>query len=144
MNTVIISGRITKKPELNTTPGGKHVTDFTVAVNRTKEVADFIRVQAWEKTADIAAQYTDKGSLVNVIGHISTRKYDNKEGKTVFVQEIIVDRIELLSKKTTTEEHSEEAPKAASTEPYKAQFQENEDDFNTGPLLDIASDDLPF
>lgn len=153
MNRVFLSGRVVKKPEIELTSTGKGVVEFTLAVYRTKDVADFIRLQAWEKSAETIVTYTDKGSLINIEAHISTRKYENKEGKTVFVTEHIVDRVELLSKKpeeqNSTKTYSTEAPKAASTqqettEPYKPYFPENEDGFNTGPLIDIAADDLPF
>ena len=64
MNTVNLTGRLTKDPELTFLKGdGKAVTKFTLAVNRRfdREKADFIRIVCWQKLAEIVAEYSTKG-----------------------------------------------------------------------------------
>ena len=141
MNRVFLSGRIVKKPVVEVTPTGKKVVEFTIAVYRTKDVSDFIRLQAWEKTAETIELYTDKGSKINVEAHLYSRKYENKENKTIYVTDIIVDRLELMSAKDkpAEEEHQEQA-QYLETETSS----NNPDSVNLADLADITKDDLPF
>lgn len=99
MNYVALIGRITKKPELEYTPNTQTaVTKFTIAVNReTKDGgADFIRVTAFGKRAETICRYMDKGRQIAVQGRIQTGSYKDKEGKTVYTQDIIIDKDEFL------------------------------------------------
>src|SRR5690625_6896750 len=82
---------------------GKAVGNFTLAVNRpfrnqqTNDFdADFINCVAWGKQAENSAQYMKKGSQVGVDGRIQTRTYDDKDGKTVYVTEVVADNIQFL------------------------------------------------
>ena len=73
INRVVLVGRLTKDPVLRKTANGASVTSFTLACTRRYKQegqpdADFINTVAWNKTADIVAQYTHKGSLVGVEG----------------------------------------------------------------------------
>jgi len=83
MNQVSIVGRATKELELRKTQTGKSVLSFTVAVKRTynRDETDFINCVAWEKTADILAQYGFKGCLLSLSGRIQPSTYDDKDGK---------------------------------------------------------------
>lgn len=101
MNKAIIIGRITKKPELRKTPTNKFVTTFSLAVSRNKDDTDFIPCVAWEKTAELVSS-TDKGSLIGVEGKLYTSNYEHK-GEKRFKMEVLVDRIEFLSKKEVKE-----------------------------------------
>lgn len=106
MNYVALIGRITKKPELEYTPNTQTaVTKFTIAVDReTKEGgADFIRVTAFGKRAETICRYMDKGRQIAIQGRIQTGSYQ-KDGKTIYTQDIIIDKDEFLGGKT-------EAPK---------------------------------
>lgn len=104
MNNVILIGRLTKDVMMNSTQGGSVVANFTLAVNRPKskngeQSADFISCVAWNKTAEILEKYTQKGSQIAVSGSIQTRSYDNKEGKKVYVTEVVVWQVQLLGSK---------------------------------------------
>lgn len=102
MNKVILIGNLTKNPETRVTANGNMRTTFTIAVNRPRkdaggqQEADFIMVTAYGKTAETAEKYLSKGRKVGIIGRIRTGKYE-KDGKTVFSTEIIVEQIEFLS-----------------------------------------------
>lgn len=81
MNNVVISGRLTADPELSTTTSGKSFARFTVAVNRSKDVADFIPCEAWESNADFVSRYFHKGDGIEVAGRLMSYKYE-VDGKT--------------------------------------------------------------
>ena len=102
INRVILVGRLTKTPELKSTPNGKSVVNFTLAVQRDKDNTDFINCIAWSKTAEILAQYTLKGSLVAVEGRIQTRTYDSN-GEKKYVTEVVCDGLTLCDSKPKEE-----------------------------------------
>ena len=113
INVVTLIGRSTKDIEIRKTQSGKSVVQFTLAVNRRGKDAgaDFINCVAWEKTADVLAQYGHKGDRIGIVGRIATRSYDDKNtGKKTFVTEIMVDQFEFLSEQKK-EEPKQEAPK---------------------------------
>lgn len=105
MNSVILIGRITKKPELEYTPNTQTaVTKFTIAVDReTKEGgADFIRVTAFGRRAEAICKYMDKGRQIAIQGRIQTGSYKDRDGKTVYTQDVIIDKDEFIGGKTET------------------------------------------
>ena len=75
MNTIILLGRTTASIELKQTQTGKSVAGFTLAVKRpyAKDTTDFIDVVCWEKKAEIASKYVNKGDQVCVRGSLATR-----------------------------------------------------------------------
>lgn len=98
MNKVILTGRITKDLEMKyTTTNNTAVVTFNLAVRKTKTDADFVQIVAYGKTAELLCQYCKKGSSICIVGHIRTRNYEDKDGKTVYVTEIIADEIEFGS-----------------------------------------------
>lgn len=103
INRVVLTGRLTKDPELRTTQSGLSVATFTLAVNRqyskAKGDADFINCVIWRKAAENFCNFTSKGSLVGIDGRIQTRSYENKSGQKVYVTEIVVDSFSLLESK---------------------------------------------
>lgn len=101
LNKAILIGRLTKDPELMQSKNGKKVIQFTLAVNRDKDNSDFIACVAWEKTAELIAQYLKKGSQLAVEGEIRTRSYDDKAvaNRKVYVTEILVKSIYFLESK---------------------------------------------
>ncbi len=153
MNKVILIGRLTKDIELKKTQSGHSVTSFTVAVNRTfqsqdpnQPTADFINCVAWNRTAELMNQYVGKGSQVAVDGRIQTRNYENQEGRRVYVTEVVVDRVQFLDSKGSRQQsgYQADSPQEYSSysEPTSSTYEANE--YDEEPILDIASDDLPF
>lgn len=98
-------GRLVADAELRFTPGdGKPVCSFTVAIDDgygDKKKTHYIKINAWNKIAENVANYTHKGSLVGISGKITTRSYDNKEGKKVYVTEILANEVKFLDSKGT-------------------------------------------
>ena len=102
MNKVIAIGNLTDEPKITHTGSGKCKAEFTLALNRSKEGADFPRFIAWEKTAELIEKYFHKGNKMGVEGHIQTGSYDGKNGK-VYTTDVIVERLEFLEKKKADE-----------------------------------------
>lgn len=100
MNKVFIIGRLTKEPELRTTPNGVNVATMSVAVTcrMNREQADFFNVIAWRGLADNCAKYLVKGQQVAVAGELHTRSYEANDGSKRYVTEIQADDIEFLAK----------------------------------------------
>lgn len=105
MNRVVLTGRLTAKPELRYTPSNTAYTRFSVAVNRNftnadgKRDADFINVVAWRKQAETVARYFDKGSLIGIEGRLQTGSYDDKDGNKRYTTDVVLDNFEFLESK---------------------------------------------
>ena len=102
MNSVSLVGRLTKDPELRFTGTGKAVATFTLAVNRTfskTDEADFFNIVTWQKTAENCANYLAKGQQVGVLGRLQSRSYENKEGRRIFVVEVVANEVEFLERR---------------------------------------------
>jgi single-strand DNA-binding protein len=105
INQVTLVGRLTRDPELKVTTEGTSVAHITLAVNRHYrnqhgEVdADFVQCTLWRKAADNTSQYCRKGSVVGITGRLQTRNYENKEGKRVYVTEVVAETVRFLSAK---------------------------------------------
>lgn len=100
MNHVILIGRLTKDPEIKVTQGKQlTVANFNIAVNRpgTEKATDFINCAAFGKTAEHIDKWCSKGQMVGISGRLQTGSYE-KEGKRVFTQQVIVERIDFMSK----------------------------------------------
>lgn len=144
LNRTVLVGRMTKDPEMRVSPSGVTVTTFTLAVNRAfkKDEADFISVVCFKKAAENVNNFCSKGSLVGVDGRIQSRSYDNKEGRRVYVTEVVADSVQFLETKGKNENAQQQAPQQnnAAAPP---QNKNNPFANATGPV-DISDDDLPF
>lgn len=152
MNSVVLLGRIVFDPELKTTPNGKEVVNFRIAVDKpykkdSERGVDFFDVVAWGKTAAFIAQYFTKGKPIVVIGSLQTRTYEAKDGSNRHVTEILANSVEFVpnSKKDDT------APNSSYSEPnYTApaappQMDSLLDDTKSSDVVIVgAEDDLPF
>jgi len=153
INRVVLVGRITRDPMMRKTQTGTSVVSFTLACNRRVpsqgQDADFINCVAWNKTADFMAQYVKKGALLGVEGRIQTRNYDDKDGKRVYVTEVVADSVQFLESKKAAAEHQAYAA-TQSVQPDMGYTPDQpasdgfDADFSSADTLDIASDDLPF
>ena len=100
MNKFIGIGNLTKAIEIRYTAQGLGIANFTIAVKRDngKDETDFINCVGYGKTAELISKYLDKGSKVLIEGKIQTGSYE-KEGKKVYTTDVVVDKVEFLSKK---------------------------------------------
>lgn len=105
INNVVLVGRLTRDLELRYTTSNKAAVNFTLAVNRNFKnergelQADFIGCTAYGKQAENMARFLNKGSLIGIEGRISTRNYQGKDGKTVYITEVIADKVNFLESK---------------------------------------------
>ncbi|MDG3060341.1 single-stranded DNA-binding protein [Lacticaseibacillus rhamnosus] len=144
LNSVALTGRLTKPVDLRYTQSGTAVGSFTIAVDRQFRSAngeretDFINCAIWRKSAENFANFTHKGSLVGIEGHIQTRTYDNAKGQKVFVTEVIVENFALLEPRQASQDGQQRSannPAAAS---------QGNGFSNNGQQVDVSDDDLPF
>lgn len=162
INSIALTGRLTSDVDLRYTQSGTAVGSFTLAVDRQftnssgERETDFINCVIWRKSAENFANFTHKGSLIGVEGHIQTRTYDNNQGQRVYVTEVVVENFTLLEPKGTqatpdTINQPQTAPQQTGGNIYQSQSktaqtapQTSNDSFaSNGKQLDI-SDDLPF
>ena len=104
MNKVILTGRLTRDPELRYTANNKAVCDFTIATNRPvvrdgERVADFINCRVWNKTAENLDKYQAKGNMIAVSGRMQVDNYQNNEGKNRNYTYVLVEDLEYLERK---------------------------------------------
>lgn len=107
LNKVMIIGRLTRDPEIRTTPGGASVASFSVATSfnwtdqqgQKKEQTEFHNVVAWRKLGEIVGQYLKKGSQVYIEGRLQTRSWDDKtSGQKRYRTEIVADNMIMLGR----------------------------------------------
>ena len=99
-NTLVLVGRITRTPQTRNT-GDKARTTFTLAVDGMGDRTDFIPITTFGRTAELVAQHTDKGHLVSIEGRITSGKYTNDNGETIYTLDVIANRVNFLSKPRT-------------------------------------------
>ena len=100
LNRIILSGRLTRDPELRRTQSGIPVASFSLAVNRdfkdkaTRETpVDFIDIVAWRHTGEFAANYFAKGSMAVVEGRLQIRDWTDREGGRRRTAEVVASNI---------------------------------------------------
>ena len=175
LNRVQLIGNLTRDPELRYTPQGTAVCSFSIATNRSwttdsgekKDEADFHRIVAWNKLAELCSQFLNKGRKVYVEGRLSTRNWQAQDGAQRSTTEVIISDMilldsagnrapreesdsfpgeeEAIAEKKSTKDSSDEdveEPKKKKTkskeEPRKEKKAKKEDDD------EVAPDDIPF
>ena len=110
MNKLIITGNLTKDPELAETASGINYSKFTVAVSRNYSNADgeretdFFDVTVWRERAELCVKYLRKGSKVGIVGSVQFRTYEDDNGIKRKVTEINVNEVEFLTPKPQSDE----------------------------------------
>lgn len=132
MNKVILMGRLTRNPEVRYTTSNVLVASFSLAINRRfakegeERQADFINVVAWDKTGEFCSKYFKKGQQVGIVGRIQSRSYDDKDGKKIYVTEVVAE-----------EAYFADSRKEDSDNPFGGTVQNN-------PFTPVTNDDFPF
>ena len=98
LNEIILQGGMVETPELRHTDNGVAVTSFVVACDRDYQTTeekqvDFINCVAWNKTAEFASNYFEKGKQIILRGSLQVRKYQNKNGENRYATEVVVEKI---------------------------------------------------
>src|SRR6185312_12565331 len=144
LNRVQLIGNLTRDPELRYTPTGAAVCTFGLATNRSwttdtgekKEEAEFHRLVAWNKLAELCSQLLAKGRKVYVEGRIAYRKYTDKNNIEQNIAEIVIDDMLILDsrKEGGSQEGENPVPTAKKAEPAPEQAMSSEE----------IADDIPF
>ena len=100
MNRVLLTGRLTRDPELRTLASGKSVTQFGVATNEYRggaEKSEYHNVVTWDRLAEICGQYLGKGQLVAIEGRLQTRQWEDDKKVRHWKTEVVASSVEMLS-----------------------------------------------
>lgn len=139
INRVVLVGRTTAEPVARKSQSGTTFVDFTLAVerrysgNNQEKQTDFINCVVFGKPAEFMERYIRKGFLIGVEGRIQTRNYEGKDGKRVYVTEVICDAVQNYQPKANPSTNGAET---ADNEEYSNTQYPN--------TFAIDSDDLPF
>lgn len=138
MNMVMLSGRLTKDPDIRQTQSGSFVASYTLAVDRGDKDnnTDFINCKAFGKPAEFVRNYLFKGMKIIVEGKWQTGSYE-KDGRRVYTNDCIVLRHEFCERKGATNGSENMENPVQSAAPIQQNLQM--DDFNV-----ISDGDLPF
>lgn len=112
MNKVMLTARLVKDPTIKYN-GEMCIARFTVACDRRfkkdgQQSADFPSCVAFGKTGEFAEKYARKGMKFDIVGRLQTGSYENKDGKTVYTTEVVVEDIEFGESKKSQDETKEE------------------------------------
>lgn len=115
LNKVILIGNLTRDPELRYTPQGTAVCTLGLATNRQwvtesgekKEDAEFHRLVAWNKLAEICSQLLAKGRKVYVEGRLQTRSWQAQDGTQKITTEIVISDMIILDSRRDVESGGE-------------------------------------
>lgn len=145
MNKAIITGRLTKEPEVRysqTASGNMAIARYTLASDRKfkkddEQNADFINCIAFGKSGEFAEKYLHKGTKIAVVGRIQTGSYTNKDGNKVYTTDVVVEEQEFCESKNANNSNSQQSNTAnANNQPSSG------NDFMSIP--EGIEDDLPF
>lgn len=137
MNRVTLVGRITRDPELRTSPNNVSFVAFTIAINRVgnnangEREADFINCVAFQKQAENLARFIKKGSLIGVEGKLQTRRFQAGDGSNRVATEVICDMVHFLeSRNSSTQggynDYSSYEPRANNYQPQTNSYQNSQ------------------
>lgn len=163
MNRVELVGRLTRDPELRHTPNGAATCNLTVAINRLPDrdgnvTADFIPVVTWNRQAENVAKFLAKGRLVAVEGRIQTRNYEDKDGKRVYVTEVVASNVQFLESRNSSSNnnsngfdnnnYSQPMPdyndRESNNQSVESVDLDNDPFASFGESIDVSDNDLPF
>lgn len=136
INQVILMGRLTRDPELRTTTTGKSVVNFSLAVDKGGQDAgaDFFEIVAWEKLAELVAQYLSKGRRCLVQGRLSQRQWEQDGQKRSRIEVMANDVTFLDGPSGNSEGTSAPASQPTSSEPKADAVVDDEIDLSDIPF----------
>ena len=148
INNVTLIGRVVRDIEVKTTNSGKSFASFALAVDGYGKDADasFIDCVAWNKAAELLAEYAPKGKQIGITGRLQTRIWEKDDIKRK-ATEVVIDQFQLLSDAKggsntapATERYAEDDAKAANTTTNQAM--NVTEDIDLGEPVDLS--EIPF
>lgn len=131
MNKFIITGRLTRNPELRYTNNNIAITELNLAINNKKDDTTFLMIKVFNKTAETCSEYLNKGDLIAVEGNIKNNNYEDETGKMHYRTDFIGNKVEFLSTKKKDDTKEEKQDRNSIFEEF-------------GKSIEIEEDDLPF
>jgi len=118
VNKAILIGRLGKDPELKNTESGKAVCNFSLATSERwtdnegerQEKTTWHNIVAWKKLAENMAKYLTKGREVYIEGRIENRSYEDKEGNTKYISEVVAQNCQFVGSKPASKDEGQKAP----------------------------------
>ena len=154
LNKVMIIGRLTRDPEVRTTPNGANVASFSLATSfnwtdqsgQKKEQTEFHNIVAWRKLGDIVAQYLKKGSQVYIEGRLTTRSWDGTDGKKNYRTEIVAENMIMLARPGagSSAQGSNPTDYAPASTPSQPTQDSGASAPSSTPDIQIDDSDIPF
>lgn len=99
VNLISLIGRLSRDVEMRYTPSGTAVANFTLANSGRNDTTNWIDCVAWNKAAEILAEYGTKGKQLAVTGRLQTRSWEAEDGSKRKSVEVVVDTFQLLGSK---------------------------------------------
>lgn len=132
LNKVMLIGRLTKNPEVRSTPTGQSVTSFSIATNRSykdasgqkQDKAEFHTIVAWGKLAEICGQYLTKGRRAYIEGRMQTRDWTGQDGVKRYSTEVIAENMIILDSPSGAPRPSDGASSLAPQQPSEPSIEE--------------------
>lgn len=156
VNKVILLGNVGKDAEIKSLPSGAVVANFSLATTERykdksgewQDRTEWHNLVAYQRTAEVIRDYTEKGSKVFIEGRLTTRSWDDKDsGKKVYRTEIVVSDISLLSGKNGSNGDDGKGDRNSDQEKAGARSggrSQRGYDYSPHDGLGIDSDDIPF
>ena len=161
LNKVMLIGRLTRDPEMRTTPSGINVCQIGLATSfaynnqqtgQKVENTEFHNIVLWRKLGEIAHQYLKKGTQIYIEGRLQTRSWDGQDGQKRYKTEIIADNMIMLGKPSG---NTSATPPASNTAGFKPATNSNPQETSAPspaneelPTIqqgeDINVEDIPF
>jgi single-strand DNA-binding protein len=119
MNRVLLTGRLTRDPEMRSLPSGKTVTNFSMATNEYRggeERTEYHSIVTWERLAEICGQFLGKGQMVSLEGRLQTRRWEDDRKIKHYRTEIVSNSVEMLSGRRKKDYAAETAAQALETQ----------------------------
>ena len=112
INSVNLTGRLTRDPEIRYTDSGTSIARFSLAVDRrfktdSSQNADFPNCIAWGKTAEFVEKYFRKGMKLELTGRLQTGSYTNKDGIKVYTTDVVAEQVGFGESKSFIQEHTQ-------------------------------------
>lgn len=134
LNKVILIGNLGNDPEVKQTNSGGTLASFSVATTdrwrdkngQTHEQTEWHRVVTWNKLAEICGQYLRKGSKVYIEGKLQTRTWEDQQGVTRYMTEVLCREMKMLDSRpqSSAPQRYEDAPTTFGQSPQRTPEQQ--------------------
>ena len=151
VNKVILVGNLGRDPEIRHTQTGRAVANFTIATTdrfkdregQQQERTEWHRIVAWDRLAEICAEYLSKGRQVYIEGRLQTRDWEDKDGNKRYTTEIVAQNMQMLGRRGDAPQDTPAPPTGPGDTPQDTPAPP------TGPgdtpgATPPAGDDIPF